>query len=164
MHLVFKNAKFIGKPFFQKLFVYTDLFGFYSQQKFKGIARWKSYSPVIPYKYEQSVKFTNCNSLYRPWHMDLLQHKGMIYAIVQTNQGNGDICLARSIDGIHFRFYKQPLITHKSCGGIEIYKPTALVVNGKIHVYYTFQSPEREKYNMLYVTSMDFKNLLEKLG
>lgn len=164
MHLVFKNEKFIGKPFFQKLFVYTDLFGFYSQQKFKGVALWKSDSPIIPYKYEQSVKFTNCNRLYHPWHMDLFQYEGVIYAIVQTNQGNGDICLARSTDGIHFSFYKQPLITNNSCGGIEIYKPTALVVKGKIYVYYTFQSPECEKYNMLYVTSMDFQKLLEKLG
>ena len=164
MHLVFKNEKFIGKPLFQKLFVYTDLFGFYSQQKFMGVARWKSDNPVTPYNYVQSVKFSNCNRLYRPWHMDLFQHKSVIYAIVQTNQGNGDICLARSTDGVHFSFYKQPLVTNKSCGGIEIYKPTALVVNDKIQLYYTFQSPNREKYNMLYVTSIDFHYLLEKLG
>ena len=163
MHLRFKNEKFVGRSFFQNLFVFTDLLGIYSQQKFRGIAQWRSNSPILPYQYNQSVKFANCNKLYRPWHMDLFQYEGSIYAIVQTNQGNGDICLAKSKDGIHFCFYKQPLITNKSCGGIEIYKPTALVVNDKIYVYYTFQQVNRQKFNMMYVTSMRFEELLKKL-
>ena len=164
MHLVFKNEKFAGKTLFQKLFTYTDLLGFYSQQKFKGISQWISTSPVAAYQYKESVKFTNCNRLYRPWHMDLFQHQGVIYAIVQTNQGNGDVCLAKSTDGVHFSFYKQPLITNKTCGGIEIYKPTALVVDGKLYVYYSFQSPNHLKFNMMYVTSIGIEKLLEKLA
>ena len=164
MHLVFKNEKFVGRPFFQKLFMYTDLLGFYSQQKFKGIAQWISTSPVAPYKYKESVKFSNCNRLYRPWHMDLFKYKPDLYAIVQTNQGGGDICLAKSTDGVHFRLYDKPLVTNKTCDGIEIYKPTALVVDGKLYVYYTFQSPNQLKFNMMYVTSMGMEELLEKLA
>lgn len=163
MHLVFKNEKLVGNHLFQKICSYTDLLGLYSQQKFKGIALWSSNSPIVSYVYEQSVKFTNCNRLYRPWHIDLFQYGNIIYAIVQTNQGGGDICLAKSTDGIHFRLYKKPLITNKTCAGVEIYKPTALVVNDKIYVYYTFQSPNREKFNMLYVTSMELKNLFEEI-
>ena len=163
MHLRFKNEKFVGRSFFQKLFVFTDLLGIYSQQKFRGIAQWRSNSPFSPYQYNQSVKFASCNKLYRPWHMDLFQYEGSIYAIVQTNQGNGDICLAKSIDGVHFRLYDKPLVTNKTCGGIEIYKPTALVADGKLYVYYTFQLPSRPKFNMMYVTSMGFEALLKKL-
>lgn len=163
MHLVFKNEKFARKPFIQKITMITDLLGLYSQQKLKGISLWKNTSPITPYKYEDSVKISNCNKLYRPWHMDLFQHGDAIYAVVQTNQGNGDICLAKSMDGVNFRLYKKPLITNQSCGGVEIYKPTALVVGNKLYVYYTYQSPSRPKFNMLYVTSMDFVELLDNL-
>lgn len=163
MHLRFKNEKIIGKPLIQRIIMLTDLLGIYSQQKFKGVAQWTSESPVSPFQYKHSVKFSNCNKLYRPWHMDLFQYEDALYAIVQTNQSNGDICLAKSTDGVHFRMYSKPLITNKSCGGFEIYKPTALVVNGILYVYYTFQLPEREKYNMLHVSSMDFHELLCQL-
>ena len=163
MHLVFKNEKFVGKPLFQKLFMYTDLLGLYSQQKFKGIAQWTSTSLIATYQYKESVKIANCNKLYRPWHMDIFKYDNALYAIVQTNQGGGDICLAKSTDGVHFRLFDKPLVTNKTCGGIEIYKPTAFVYNGKLYVYYTFQSPNRLKFNMMYVTGMSVEELLEKL-
>lgn len=164
MHLVFKNEKFVGKPLFQKLFMYTDLLGLYSQQKFKGIAQWTSTSLIATYQYKESVKIANCNKLYRPWHMDIFKYDNALYAIVQTNQGGGDICLAKSTDGVHFRLFDKPLVTNKTCGGIEIYKPTALVVKGKLYLFYTFQSPSHLKFNMMYVTSLGIEELLDKLA
>ena len=115
------------------------------------------------FKHQETVRFKNTNILYRPWHMDIFKYDNALYAIVQTNQGGGDICLAKSTDGVHFRLFDKPLVTNKTCGGIEIYKPTAFVYNGKLYVYYTFQSPNRLKFNMMYVTGMSVEELLEKL-
>lgn len=164
MHLVFKNKLIIKRSFLSKFVALTDLLGFYSQQKFKGIALWESTSAEGIYKYERSVKFLNCNCLYRPWHMDLFSYEGAIYTIVQTNQCNADICLAKSEDGINFRFFKKPLITNKNIKMLGLYKPTALVVDGMFYLYYTSQSPENRKLNKLFVSSFKFHELLKILN
>lgn len=165
MHLQF-HSKWIKrqmpalKNLLTKILAVTDLLGFGSQQKSYGIARWTSNNITIPFSYQNTVKFAGCNILYRPWHMDFFEYGGKLYAIVQTNQCNADLCLVYSDDYEHFTFFKKPLITNESIGKYGIYKPTAGVVGDSFFLYYTAQDPEDRALNKLYVTTETITTVL----
>lgn len=159
MHLKF-HSKWLRrqnkhiKNLLTKLITFFDLLGFGGQQKSYGIARWESISIEKPFHYVETLKFKNCNTLYRPWHMDFFEDHGQLFAIVQTNQSNADLSLAYSDDSMHFTFYKNPLITNASIGKLGIYKPTAGVVGKNFYLYYTAQDPENRSLNKLYLTQI----------
>ena len=81
--------------------------------------------------------------------MDLFKGNDKLYAIVQSNQCNADICLAESFDGVHFRMHTRPLITSKTCG-----KPTSGVVDGNFFLYYTAQDVDNRALNKMYLTTI----------
>lgn len=141
-----------------------DLLGVWSQQKAHGMAQWSCNRVDGAYHYDRTIRFENKNALYRPWHIDFFEWEGKLYAIVQSNQCNADICLAVSEDRIHFRFFKKPLMTNETCGKVGIYKPTGGVVNDKFFLYYTAQDKENRSLNKLYLTTMNIKKLLNVLG
>lgn len=165
MHLQFhsKRVKQLRggvKKLINSLLFVTDMLGLYAQQKHFGIAIWKGSAPESPFTYMKTVKFRNCNRLYRPWHMDLFDYGGKRYAIVQTNMSNADLCLAESEDGENFTFFKRPLITNKTIGKIGIYKPCAGVTpNGKFYLYYTAQDIENRALNKLYMSELSMRQL-----
>ena len=168
MHLKFhskwlksRNNRVVN--FVRRILSLTDLLGLGGEQKSYGIARWTSDDITKPYSYRRTVKFTNCNALYRPWHMDFFVYAGTLYAIVQTNQCNADLCLAVSEDYEHFSFYKKPLITNATIGKLGIYKPTAGVVDGQFFLYYTAQDVNNRSLNKLYIAKMSIEELLGKL-
>ena len=170
MHLRFHSDLIQGlRPMMKiiatKIVSITDLLGLYSQQKHYGIAIWKqknSFSDT--FEYVKTVKFKNCNKLYRPWHMDFFDWQGVRYAVVQTNQCNADIALAYSNDGEHFTFYKKPLITNATIGKVGIYKLCAGVTpDGMFYLYYTAQDIQNRALNKLYVTTLSMQQLLMKL-
>lgn len=171
MHLRFhspriKQLKPYLKKIITKIVLFCDLVGLYSQQKHYGLAIWKQnvVNWLQPYMYEKTIRFKNCNRLYRPWHMDFFDWEGKRYCIVQTNMGNADLCLSVSEDNENFTFFKKPLITNDSIKKLGIYKPTAGVTpNGLFFLYYTAQDPEDRSLNKLYLTSMAFDELLKKL-
>lgn len=170
MHLRFhsQRIKRIRPPFrnwLSKLFLISDLLGFYSPQKHFGLAIWQQNDEnwLKPYNHIKTIRFKKCNALYRPWHMDFFDWEGKRYAIVQTNQCNADIALAVSDDCENFTFYKKPLITNATIGKVGIYKPCALVVNGEFSLYYTAQDDNDRNLNKLYCTSINFNSLLERL-
>lgn len=146
------------------LYSLLDISGIYSQQRSYGIAIWKSPAIEHDFRYMDTVQFSNMNGLYRPWHMDFFEYDGVVYVIVQTNQCNADLCLARSDDNKHFHFFRKPLITNLSIGKLGIYKPTAGVVNGKFYLYYTAQDPNDRRMNKMYLTIMEFSELLHQLS
>lgn len=141
-----------------------DIAGIWSQQKCYGIAIWKSSNIEHVFKCVETVQFLNKNGLYRPWHMDFFEYEGVAYAIIQTNQCNADLCLARSDDYKHFQFFEKPLITNQSIGKVGIYKPTGGVINGVFYLYYTAQDLNDRKMNKMYLATMDFSELLHRLG
>lgn len=170
MHLRFHSAKIKQmKPKLRRLLniltLITDLLGFYSQQKHFGIALWKQKGVITePFEYKKTIKFANCNKLYRPWHMDIFDWQGKRFAIVQSNQSNADICLAVSEDMEHFSMYKKPLLTNLTIGKLAIYKPCAGVTpEGKFYLYYTAQDKENRYLNKLYLTTIYFNDLLAKI-
>ena len=96
--------------------------------------------------------------------MDLFDWEGKRYAIIQTNQSNADLCLAVSEDMEHFTMFKKPLITNATIDKLGIYKPCAAVTpDGKFYLYYTAQDKDNRALNKLYMTSMQFDELLSKL-
>lgn len=169
MHLQFhsKKLKTLRQPIrniLNRLVLVSDLLGVYSQQKHFGIAIWKGEAPNKPFDYLRTVKFRNCNKLYRPWHMDFFDYEGKRYAIVQTNMSNADICLAISDDGENFTFFKKPLITNATIGKLGIYKPCAgVTTDGLFYLYYTAQDVENRSLNKLYLTEMSFNKLLAEI-
>ena len=145
--------------------------GVYSRFKCRGAALWTGDSLDGPFKYVKTLKFKGVNRLYHPWHMDLFDvegesEKGRLYAIALSNPMDGDVCLARADvanDAARFRFFKQPLITNKTIGMNNIYKPTALVVDGVFHLYYTACDSNDPMLNRLFVASIPWKDLLNRL-
>lgn len=137
----------------------TDILGIWSQQKGYGYAIWESDDITKPFIYKETLRFLNCNKLYRPWHMDLFEYNESLYAIVQTNQCNADICLAKSDDGINFRMFDNPLMTNKTCGMLGIYKPTGVFVDGNFILYYTAQDIYNRDINKLYLTKCSIINM-----
>lgn len=168
MHLKF-HSLIIGKlPYFVKkpiliISSILDLLGIWSQQKSYGIAQWSSNFMNEAFHFERTIKFCNKNVLYRPWHMDFFEYKNKLYAIVQTNQCNADVCLAVSEDGTHFRFYKKPLMTNATCGKMGIYKPTGGVIDGVFYLYYTAQDIDNRALNKLYLSKSDFSSVIIKI-
>lgn len=167
MHLRFHSKRIkTMKPKIKKLVnslvSITDLVGFYSQQKHFGLAIWKQQDGLFHrFCYEKTVRFSNCNKLYRPWHMDFFDYGNHRFAIVQTNQNNADICLAWSDDEEHFTFYKTPVLTNASICKVGIYKPCAGVTpNDTFYLYYTAQDPTCRSLNKLYLTQMRFDRLI----
>lgn len=165
MHLKF-HSKWIKKqkPGLKKILLkvvgLADLLGIGSQQKSYGVAIWESNSVESPFKYVDTLKFQNCNALYRPWHMDFFEYQNRLFAIVQTNQCNADVCLAYSNDYKHFTFFDKPLITNSTINKLGIYKPTAGVIGDLFYLYYTAQDPNNRALNKLYMTRLDIKELL----
>lgn len=171
MHLKFHSERIrdMRNPWMKKIALkvvgLTDLLGFYSQQKHYGIAVWKQQGAITdPFVHTSTNKISKCNKLYRPWHMDLFDWEGKRYAIIQTNQSNADLCLAVSEDMEHFTMFKKPLITNATIDKLGIYKPCAAVTpDGKFYLYYTAQDKDNRALNKLYMTSMQFDELLSKL-
>jgi hypothetical protein len=166
MHLQFhskwiKRQRPIVKSFFTKVLAISDLIGLASQQKSYGIAIWKSKEIDKPFTYVKTIKFKNCNKLYRPWHMDFFKFENRYYAIVQTNQCNADLCLAWSDDGITYTFYSKPLVTNATIGKLGIYKPTAGVApNGRLYLYYSAQDCDNRSLNKLYLTKIGLEDFM----
>lgn len=172
MHLKFHSERIRDmrsqwlKKLVLKIVCFTDLLGLYSQQKHYGVAIWKQNGSITdPFIHTETTRISNCNKLYRPWHMDLFDWGGKRYAIVQTNQCNADICLAVSEDMKHFSMLKKPLLTNASIGRLGIYKPCANVTpDGIFYLYYTAQDKNNRALNKLYLTTINFNDLLAKIS
>lgn len=169
MDLKFHSKWIKGLPkkmytLFSYLSLVSDLLGIWSQQKSYGVAVWHSDKIDKAYDYMKTTKFINCNKLYRPWHMDLFEYDNVLYAIVQTNQCNADLCLAKCVGNDDFEFFPKPLITNESIGKVGIYKPTAGVIGDLFYIYYTAQDVNDRKLNRMYLSTMSFKELLDKIS
>lgn len=145
--------------FLTRLSNICDILGIWSQQKCYGCSIWESDCITNRFIKKNTSKFSNCNKLYRPWHMDLFEYDEGLYAIVQTNQCNADICIAYSEDFIHFTLYKKPLITNTTINKIGLYKPTGGIVNNVFFLYYTAQDVENRSLNKLYLVTNNIRVL-----
>lgn len=138
-----------------------------SRRKTFGVALWEGESIEKPFKYIKTIPFKGVSRLYRPWHMDLFkatneEGETSMFAVVQTDEKFADICLAQ-LRGDHFQFYSKPLVTNKSTDMIGIYKPSAVILNDTFYLYYTARNDKDPSLNRMFVTSMNWEKLLDKL-
>lgn len=148
------------KQIIDRITFVTDLLGFYAQQKSYGIAVWEGDDYNKPFKYIKSVYPKHCNRLYRPWHSDSFEYKGKLYMILQSNQYNADICLARwNEDLSDLTMARKPLVTNVSIGKVGLYKPTAVVYEDSLFVYITAQAENDRGVNILYQGKISLSEL-----
>lgn len=158
--LIFPNKrinKIVGR-----ILQILSLLEIYSDQKSYGLAIWK-HSDADTFEYKKTVKFKNCNKLYKPWHCDFFEYENQLYVLLQTNQSNSDICLGVSKDFENFTLFTKPLLTSKSISKVGIYKSTGGVHNGHLYLYYTAQDSNNRGVNQLYSAGFNFKELIQKL-
>lgn len=159
----FAVERWKNKHFLNKILRVAGKLGIYSQSKSNGIALWQGKSFESPFNYIESIPIQNANRLHKPWHMDFFTFEEKMYAIILTNESLGDICLAESVDGRYFRMFKKPLLTNKTLKCIEVYKPTALVVDGIFYLYYTQRNSVNPSLNKLYLVSCPFSELIKQI-
>ena len=160
----FSVEKWANRRLLKRMLSVTGKLGIYSQSKSNGVALWTGDSLSGQFHYQKTYPFQNVNKLYKPWHMDLFEYGERMYAVVLTNESLGDICLAESTDGQNFKIFEKPLLTNKTLGCIETYKPTAQVVDGVFYLYYTVRNADNPSLNRLYQVSRPFKELLDELA
>ena len=165
---VFKIPSFLASKLYKYKIVYLiDALGLCDINKCQGVAIWDSDSLEENFHYSRTVQFENTSKLYQPWHMDIFQSSeqgdNALYAVVQSKQRFARICLSKSVNGKAFRFYDKPLMTSKTAGMIGLYKPTAMQVGNKFYLFYTVQDNKDSNLHRLFVTSMDWKDLLDKM-
>ena len=149
-----------------RIIEFSYLFVGSSRMKTHGVALWEGDTIEKPFQYVKTIPFKGVSRLYRPWHIDLFEAENeegetSLFAVVQTDEKFADICLAQ-LKGDYFQFYTKPLVTNKSIGMIGIYKPTALVLNDTFYLYYTARDDKDPSLNRMFLTSMNWKELLEK--
>lgn len=164
-HLLFKNPRlqtinYKLKAIYDKLFLVTDLLGIYAQQKSYGIAIWKGQDFDSGFSYDRTIYPKNCNHLYRPWHSDAFEYNGSLYMIMQSNQCNADICIAKwNEDLTELKMSKQPLITNYSIKKVGIYKPTAVMYQDFLYIYVSAQEESNRASNLLFRSHIAFNEL-----
>ena len=165
---VFQIPSFLASKLYKYKIIYLiDALGWCDMNKCHGVAIWNSDSLEKTFHYLRTVQFENASKLYQPWHMDIFQSNEQdddaLYAVVQTRQRLARICLAKSVDGETFRFYDKPLMTSKTAEMTGLYKPTALLVGNKFYLFYTVRDNKDCNLHRLFVTSLDWKALLDKM-
>lgn len=159
----FFSVKLSKNRLVNKILSFTGKLNIYSQAKSNGIALWTGDTLTSEFHYIGTFPIMNINKLHKPWHMDFFECEDKIYAVILTNAGRGDLCLAESSDGRNFRMFNKPLLTNKTLGCIEIYKSTAVVVDNTFYLYYTVRNVDHPKLNQLYISSIPFVELKKEL-
>lgn len=163
---VFQIPSFLASKLYKYKIIYLiDALGWGDINKCHGVVIWNSDSLERTFCYSRTVQFENTSKLYQPWHMDIFQSSDQksdtLYAVVQSRQRLARICLAVSFDGETFRFFDKPLMTSKTAGMTGLYKPTAVQVGNKFYLFYTVCDNKNSNLHRLFVTSMDWKDLLD---
>jgi hypothetical protein len=143
-----------------------DALGISDNYRSYGVAIWDSESLDQTFSYTKTIQFENSSKLYQPWHMEVFQDdlNGELYTVVLSRQDYGRICLAISLDGETFQFYKKPLLTTKTTKMIGLYKPSVALVENYFYLFYTVHDNKDYSLHKLYVTSADWNDVKRKMA
>lgn len=165
-------------------YLYTVWYQFAPSRKCNGIAIWESRSltppdfhlidtlpfdmPLVCDKYRQHrlfhhIFFIPSAKRYDLWHFDLFEYDGKLY-MVSSAERDDNIMLSVSTDWKHFRTLKKPLInSHYSENHTNYrqyyYKPTAIVHNDSLFLFYTANKREDPKRNQLFLSVIAMDDL-----
>jgi len=157
---------------------YAVWYEYEPMRKNRGIAIWEGTSLSQPDFYlSDTVAFDNplvCDKLFQRrlgggrilffpipkrydlWHFDLFEYRGRLY-MVSCAEKDDNIMLSVSEDWYHFKTLKKPLVNNHFSENFVgyrqyYYKPTALVQNDTLFLFYTANSREDSNRNQLFVT------------
>lgn len=141
----------------------------YDRIQFRGVSIWEADRPEDRFTYRRTVRMKRLGIFTHPWHFDVFRatdRNGIesVFAIIQSDDQYADIRLARSEDGEHFSLFREPLITSDTIGMKGIYKPSAVVVDGKFLLFYTARDNIDRSLNRLFVTKEDWQSILQRLS
>lgn len=99
------------------------------------------------------------------WHFDLFEYDKRLYMVSVAEKGD-NIMLSVSDDYKHFKTARRPLINNhysESLIGYRqyYYKPTALVQNDSLYVFYTANSADNPQKNQLFLSVAPLKDILK---
>lgn len=171
--------KYDGKYMF-----YAVWYQYEPGRKNKGIAIWEGSSLDNPFfKLLDTIPFNNplvCDKLFQKkighriyfipfpkrydlWHFDLFEYGGKLF-MVSCAEKDDNIMLSVSIDWKHFKTSRKPLVNNhysENHTGYRqyYYKPTALVKNDSLYLYYTANAQDDSKRNQLFLSIKSMEDL-----
>lgn len=115
----------------------------------KKIGDWIYYLPV-PKRYDL-------------WHFDLFEYKGKLF-MVSCAEKDDNIMLSVSTDWKHFRTCWKPLVNNHCSENYTgyrqyYYKPTAMVQNDSLYLFYTANAEDDPNRNQLFLSVKAMKDL-----
>ena len=167
-----------------KYYFYCTWYRLHPERKNNGIAIWEGTSlenpdfvltdtiqfdnPLVCDKWLQMKLFGHIWYLPKPlrydlWHFDLFEYGGKLY-MVSSAEKNDNIMLSVSEDWKHFKTFKKPLInnhyTENYIGYRQYYyKPTAIVQNYSLYLFYTGNAADDRDRNQLYLSVKALRDL-----
>ena len=162
-----------------KYLFYAVWYAYEPERVNKGIAIWEGTSlehpdfvlrdtvrfdnPLVCDKYVQKkigrrIWFVPVPKRYDLWHFDLFEYHGNLY-MVSCAEKDDNIMLSVSEDWIHFRTMRTPLVNNhcsENHTGYRqyYYKPTALVRQDTLVLFYTANSQDDPDRNQLFMSMM----------
>jgi len=92
------------------------------------------------------------------WHADFFEESGKYYCVVTTERAT-TMLMGASDDGLHYHLYPQPLLSKTGNLYTGMYKASAVLVDGKLHLFFPKKSING-KSSHIYCSSMGFNDLL----
>lgn len=112
-------------------------------------------------RYKRTIPFVNLHLLYQPWHHEMFLIKDELYVIALSNKENGDIIIGKYDQSLSaFKFSKRPVLTPESSNLLGLYKPSVVVFDDFISVFFTGQFPGKRGMNALFNTKVYLTDLL----
>ena len=101
---------------------------------------------------------------YDLWHFDLFEYNGKLF-IVSSAEKDDNIMLSVSTDWKHFKTCKKPLVNNhysENYTGYRqyYYKPTAIIQDDSLFLFYTANDQEDPKKNQLFLSVKVMKDLM----
>ncbi len=167
-----------------KYMFYAVWYQYAPKRQNKGIAIWAGSSLENPdFELTDTVLFDNplvCDKLFQKkignriyyipvpkrydlWHFDLFEYDDNLF-MVSCAEKDDNIMLSVSTDWKHFKTSRRPLVNnhYSECymGYRQYYyKPTAIVQNDSLYLYYTANAQEDPKRNQLFLSVKAMKDL-----
>lgn len=167
-----------------KYYFYAAWYQYKPERKNKGIVIWEGTSLTCPdFKLIDTLEFDNpfvCDKLFQKrigkrmwyvpfpkrydlWHFDLFEYDEKLF-MVSCAEKDDNIMLSVSTDWKHFKTCWKPLVNnHYSENHIGYrqyyYKPTAIVQNDSLYLFYTANAKEDPSRNQLYLSIKAMKDL-----
>lgn len=167
-----------------KYLFYAAWYQYTPERKGKGIAIWEGTSLDRPdFKLVDTLDFDTpfvCDKLFQKrignriyylpipkrydlWHFDLFEYDGKLF-MVSCAEKDDNLMLSVSSDWKHFKTSRKPLVNNHCSENYTgyrqyYYKPTAIVQNDSLYLYYTANAKEDPSRNQLFLSKKAMKDL-----